>query len=63
MPLTAQDKDEVFVNEPVMLTYTLFTRLSATYKGFEKEPTTTGFWVEDFPPEKTIRRTEKMLNG
>ncbi len=57
------DKDEVFINEPVMLTYTLFTRLSATYKGFEKEPTTTGFWVEDFPPEKTIRRTEKMLNG
>ena len=57
------DKDEVFINEPVMLTYTLFTRLNATYKGFEKEPVTTGFWVEDFPPEKTIRRTEKMLNG
>jgi len=57
------DKDEVYVNEPVMLTYTLFTRLSATYKGFEKEPVTTGFWVEDFPPDKTIRRTEQFLNG
>jgi len=57
------DKDEVFVNEPAMLTYTLYTRLSATYKGFEKEPVTTGFWVEDFPPEKTIRRTEQYLNG
>ncbi|MBI3251962.1 MAG: protein BatD [Candidatus Omnitrophica bacterium] len=57
------DRDEVFVNEPAMLTYTLYTRLSATYKGFEKEPETTGFWVEDFPPEKTIRRTEKILNG
>ncbi len=57
------DKDEVYINEPVMLTYTLFTRLSATYKGFEKEPVTTGFWVEDFPPEKTIRRTEQFLNG
>jgi hypothetical protein len=57
------DKDEVYVNEPVMLTYTLFTRLSATYKGFEKEPVTTGFWVEDFPPEKTVRRTEQFLNG
>lgn len=57
------DKDEVYVNEPVMMTYTLFTRLSATYKGFEKEAVTTGFWVEDFPPEKTVRRTEQFLNG
>ena len=57
------DKDEVFVNEPAMLTYTIYTRLSATYKGFEKEPVTTGFWVEDFPPEKTIRKTEQIFNG
>jgi hypothetical protein len=57
------DKDEVYVNEPAMLTYTVYTRLSATYKGFEKEPVTTGFWVEDFPPEKTIRRTEQIFNG
>ncbi len=57
------DKDEAYVNEPVMLTYTLYTRLSATYKGFEKEAVTTGFWVEDFPPEKTIRRTEQNFNG
>ena len=57
------DKDEVYVNEPAILTYTIYTRLSSTYKGFEKEPVTTGFWVEDFPPEKTIRRTEQIFNG
>ncbi len=57
------DKDTVVVNEPAMLTYTLYTRLSATYRGFEKEPETTGFWIEDFPPEKTIKRTEQILNG
>lgn len=57
------DKDEVYVNEPALLTYTLYTRLPATYKGFEKEAVTTGFWVEDFPPEKTIRRTEKIINN
>lgn len=57
------DKDEAFMNEPVMLTYTIYTRLSATYKGFEKEPVTTGFWVEDFPPDKTIRKTEQIFNG
>ena len=57
------DKDEVYMNEPAILTYTLFTRLSATFKGFEKDPVTTGFWLEDFPPEKTVRRTEQFLNG
>ncbi len=57
------DKDEVYVNEPATLTYTLYTRLSATYKGFEKEPVLTGFWSEDFPPEKTIKRTEQMFEG
>ncbi len=57
------DKDEAYVNEPVMLTYTIYTRLSATYKGFEKEPVTTGFWVEDFPPDKTVKRTEQVFNG
>lgn len=57
------DKDEVYINEPVTLTYTLYTRLSATYRGFEKEPVTTGFWVEDFPPGKTIRKQEQLFNG
>ena len=57
------DKDTVFINEPAMLTYTLYTRLSATYRGFEKEPELNGFWVEDFPPEKTIKRTEQIFDG
>ena len=57
------DKDEVYVNEPAVLTYTIYTRLSATYKGFDKEPVTTGFWVEDFPPEKTMKKTEQFFNG
>lgn len=57
------DKDEVYVNEPAMLTYTLFTRLNATYKGFDTEPTTTGFWVEDFSSEKTAKRQEQIFNN
>ncbi len=57
------DKDEVYVNEPATMTYTLYTRLTATYKGFDKEPETTGFWVEDFPPDKTLRRTEQIINS
>ncbi len=57
------DKDEVFVNEPATLTYTIFTRLPSTYKGFDKEPVLTGFWVEDFPPEKVIQKKEQLFNG
>lgn len=57
------DKDEVYVNEGATLTYTLFTRLPATYKGFEKEPVTTGFWVEDYPPDKIMKRQEQYVNG
>ena len=57
------DKDQVYVNEPATLTYTVYTRLSATYKGFDKEPATTGFWVEDFPPEMTAKKTEQFIGG
>lgn len=57
------DKEEVYINEPVVLTYTLYTNHSATFKGFEKEPVTTGFWAEEFPSDKALKRTEQILNG
>lgn len=55
------DKDEVYVNEPVSLNYTLYTRVSATFKGFENEPVTTGFWVEDFPSQGAQTRHQKSI--
>lgn len=57
------DKSEAFVGEPVVLTYTVYTRLPATYKGFEKEPEITGFWIEEFPPDRNAPKTDKILNG
>lgn len=57
------DKDDVFVNEPVYLTYTVYTRVSATFRGFDKEPVTTGFWVEEFPPQADVNRQEKEISG
>jgi len=57
------DKEEVYVNEPIYLTYTIYTRVSATFKGFEEEAETTGFWVEEFPPQSAMNRTEKELAG
>jgi len=55
--------DEVYINQPVYLTYTIYTRASATFKGFEEEPVTTGFWVEDFPPQGLAGRYEKNIGG
>jgi hypothetical protein len=57
------DREEVYVNQPIYLTYTLYTRTSATFKGFEDEPETAGFWVEDFPPNPQASRQERNLGG
>ena len=57
------DKEEAYVNEPIYLTYTIYTRVSATFKGFDREPDTAGFWVEEFPPQGSVRRQEKTIGG
>ncbi len=57
------DRDEVYINQPIYLTYTMYTRASATFKGFDSEPITTGFWVEDFPPQGLATRHEKQIGG
>lgn len=57
------DREEAYVNQPILLTYTLYTRTSATFKGFEDEPETAGFWVEDFPPNPQVNRQERVLGG
>ena len=57
------NKEEVYINEPVYLTYTLYTRASATFKGFDEEPVTHGFWVEEFPPQGLQTRHEKKIGG
>lgn len=57
------DREEAYVNQPIYLTYTLYTRTSATLKGFEDEPETTGFWVEDFPTNPQANREERVLSG
>lgn len=57
------DKATVYPNEQVLLTYSLYTRYDTRYEGFEKEPAVSGFWIEDFPPEKDIKRETVRLNG
>lgn len=51
------DKSRVYVNEPVILTYKIYTAVTVTSYGILKQPDTEGFWVEEFeipnpPPTK-----------
>lgn len=57
------DKETVFPNEQVLLTYTLYTRYDTRYEGFEEEPSVSGFWIEDFPLDRDLGRETVNLNG
>lgn len=73
MPLEAGDsniflrvnpsKRTVYSNEQVVLTYSLLTRYDTRYEGFEKEPETSGFWVEEFPVERDLGKQTETING
>ena len=58
------NKHKVYVNEPLVLTYKIYTRVDVTSFGFQKLPETTGFWVEDFTKNasRPVTKTE-VING
>jgi len=57
------DKTSVYPNEQVLLTYSLYTRYDTRYEGFDEEPEVSGFWIEEFPAEREIRRETVRING
>lgn len=57
------DRKTVYQNQQVLLTYSLYTRYDTRYEGFEKEPETSGFWIEEFPMEREIERETIKVNG
>ncbi len=57
------DKDTAFPNEQILLTYSLYTRYDTRYEGFEEEASVSGFWIEEFPPEKDVERETVRFNG
>ncbi len=56
------DKTTAYPNEQIFLTYSLYTRYDTRYEGFEKEPQVSGFWIEEFPMERDIRRETVRFN-
>jgi hypothetical protein len=56
-------KVRVYQNEPVIVTYKIYTRVEVTSFGYAKLPTTAGFWVEDFIQDQQPRTSTEILEG
>jgi hypothetical protein len=57
------DKRRVYVNEPVVVSYKLYTRLPVSSFSYSKIPTTTGFWADDFPMPSQPQAVEEILQN
>lgn len=57
------DKQTVYPNEQILLTYSLYTRYDTRYEGFEEEPSVSGFWIEDFPLDREGARDTISMHG
>jgi len=56
-------KRQVYVNEPVVISYKIYTRVSVTQYGITKLPNTAGFWVEEYDIGKQPQTTEEIIDG
>ncbi|MEI7904458.1 MAG: BatD family protein [Candidatus Firestonebacteria bacterium] len=50
------NKNRVYVNEPVTLTFSLYSRVQLLGQPQYSAPDTTGFWKEDLPPQINTNR-------
>jgi len=57
------DRKTLYQNEQMLLTYSLYTRYDTRYEGFDKEPETSGFWIEEFPMGREVPRETVRMNG
>jgi hypothetical protein len=57
------DKQKVFQNEPVIITYKIYTQVTVSQINYSKLPSTTGFWVEDFTLPQRPQITVETLGG
>ncbi len=60
---TKVSKKRVYQGEPVVLTYSLYTRLNVTGYAITKLPSTTGFWVEDMEIQQPPPTYEELIDG
>lgn len=57
------NKRTVYQNEPIIVSYKIYTRVNVTSYSINKMPNTAGFWQEDFELPKQPRLTNEVLDG
>ena len=57
------NKRRVYQNEPVIVTFRIYTRVNVTQYGISKLPNTAGFWAEEFPIPQQPGTHEEIING
>ena len=57
------DRKEVYPNQPVNVTYKIFTRVEVTNYAISKLPSYLGFWSEDFEMPQQVATNEEILDG
>ncbi len=57
------NKEKVYVGEPLVVTYTIYTRSRVAYKGFARQPYFEGFVQEEVPPDRDMNRREVVIGG
>ncbi len=56
-------KRRVYQNEPVIVTFRIYTRINVSSYGISKLPETAGFWSEEFDLSKKPTTREEIING
>lgn len=56
-------KTTVYPNEPVIVTFKLYTRVNVSSFGFTKMPDTAGFWSEDFEMPQRPPTSSEVYDG
>ena len=57
------DKNHVILGEQINLTFKLYTRVSVSNYGVDKNPAMAGFWSEDVETPKNIALSNETVNG
>lgn len=57
------NKTSVYPNEPVIVTYKIYTLVSLTPVGVSKQPGKTGFWTEEFELPQQLPTNTEVING
>ena len=57
------DRERVYQNQALVVTYKIYTRVRVSGYGISKQPETAGFWVEDYPQPQQPHAEGEVIDG